>query len=220
MCSWCNQTWPIAMPTTRGRSTRLDKHAGHRGLRPSFSWSRVELLGRAAVPNLDPVAQRVHPPGRAATHPRCRLCRDIVISTRGWSPRSGAGRPTARRLRRHAGGGAGGSSPRAMFDDPTTSVTPVTRSCSWIRSLAEPVTGDQLCSSSTSEICFHDTTTGDTGTRGEAPGNMPALPPIRPPTAPPYFHVLAKPTGPICNLDCEYCFFLSKESLYPGARSG
>ena len=25
------------------------------------------------------------------------------------------------------------------------------------------------------------------------------------------FHVLAKPTGPICNLDCEYCFFLSKE---------
>ena len=31
------------------------------------------------------------------------------------------------------------------------------------------------------------------------------------------FHVLAKPTGPICNLDCEYCFFLSKEALYPGA---
>jgi uncharacterized protein len=32
------------------------------------------------------------------------------------------------------------------------------------------------------------------------------------------FHLLAKPTGPICNLDCEYCFFLSKESLYPGDR--
>jgi len=32
------------------------------------------------------------------------------------------------------------------------------------------------------------------------------------------FHVLAKPTGPICNLDCQYCFFLSKESLYPGDR--
>ena len=32
------------------------------------------------------------------------------------------------------------------------------------------------------------------------------------------FHVLAKPSGPICNLDCEYCFFLSKESLYPGDR--
>ncbi len=32
------------------------------------------------------------------------------------------------------------------------------------------------------------------------------------------FHLLAKPTGPICNLDCEYCFFLSKEMLYPGDR--
>jgi len=27
-----------------------------------------------------------------------------------------------------------------------------------------------------------------------------------------------KPTGAICNLDCEYCFFLSKEMLYPGSR--
>lgn len=34
----------------------------------------------------------------------------------------------------------------------------------------------------------------------------------------PLFHVLAKPTGAICNLDCEYCFFLSKEMLYPGSR--
>jgi uncharacterized protein len=34
----------------------------------------------------------------------------------------------------------------------------------------------------------------------------------------PGYHVLAKPTGPICNLDCEYCFFLSKEMLYPGDR--
>ncbi len=31
------------------------------------------------------------------------------------------------------------------------------------------------------------------------------------------FHVLAKPTGAVCNLDCEYCFFLSKEMLYPGS---
>lgn len=36
--------------------------------------------------------------------------------------------------------------------------------------------------------------------------------------APPAFHLLAKPTGPICNLDCEYCFFLSKEMLYPDDR--
>lgn len=44
------------------------------------------------------------------------------------------------------------------------------------------------------------------------------FPDPRPPTAPEEFHVLAKPTGPICNLNCEYCFFLSKELLYPGDR--
>ena len=38
------------------------------------------------------------------------------------------------------------------------------------------------------------------------------------PDTPPAFHLLAKPTGAICNLDCEYCFFLSKEMLYPGSR--
>ncbi|MGB3715072.1 MAG: anaerobic sulfatase maturase [Candidatus Promineifilaceae bacterium] len=43
------------------------------------------------------------------------------------------------------------------------------------------------------------------------------LPTSRPDQAPPYFHVLAKPTGAICNLDCKYCFFLSKEALYPGS---
>lgn len=32
------------------------------------------------------------------------------------------------------------------------------------------------------------------------------------------FHLLAKPTGAVCNLDCAYCFFLSKEMLYPGSR--
>ena len=39
-----------------------------------------------------------------------------------------------------------------------------------------------------------------------------------PQSAPPAFHVLIKPTGAICNLDCKYCFFLSKEMLYPGSR--
>lgn len=29
------------------------------------------------------------------------------------------------------------------------------------------------------------------------------------------FHVMAKPTGAACNLDCAYCFFLAKEALYP-----
>ena len=32
---------------------------------------------------------------------------------------------------------------------------------------------------------------------------------------PPAFHVMTKPRGAICNLDCTYCFFLMKESLYP-----
>jgi uncharacterized protein len=31
------------------------------------------------------------------------------------------------------------------------------------------------------------------------------------------FHVMAKPTGARCNLDCAYCFFLKKERLYPGS---
>lgn len=35
----------------------------------------------------------------------------------------------------------------------------------------------------------------------------------------PAFHVMAKPTGPICNLDCTYCFYLEKENLYPGQRN-
>ena len=30
------------------------------------------------------------------------------------------------------------------------------------------------------------------------------------------FHLLAKPTGAACNLDCTYSFFLSKDSLYGG----
>jgi uncharacterized protein len=38
------------------------------------------------------------------------------------------------------------------------------------------------------------------------------------PGAPAAFHVMAKPTGAVCNLDCEYCFFLSKELLYRGSR--
>ena len=29
------------------------------------------------------------------------------------------------------------------------------------------------------------------------------------------FHVMAKPTGSRCNLNCDYCFFLKKKYLYP-----
>lgn len=30
------------------------------------------------------------------------------------------------------------------------------------------------------------------------------------------YQVMAKPIGPICNLYCEYCYYLEKEKLYPG----
>ena len=37
-------------------------------------------------------------------------------------------------------------------------------------------------------------------------------------TIPPRIHVLAKPAGAACNLNCSYCYFLNKERLYPGSR--
>ena len=30
------------------------------------------------------------------------------------------------------------------------------------------------------------------------------------------FQVFVKPVGPVCNLDCHYCYYLKKEALYPG----
>ena len=33
------------------------------------------------------------------------------------------------------------------------------------------------------------------------------------------FHMMAKPIGPICNLDCSYCFYLEKEDMYPDAEN-
>ena len=36
---------------------------------------------------------------------------------------------------------------------------------------------------------------------------------------PPCFHLLAKPSGSTCNIDCTYCFFLSKEALYPNEKT-
>ncbi|HVT81318.1 MAG TPA: anaerobic sulfatase maturase [Phycisphaerae bacterium] len=40
----------------------------------------------------------------------------------------------------------------------------------------------------------------------------PVAKPVRP------FHILTKPIGAICNLDCRYCFYLEKEKLYPENR--
>jgi uncharacterized protein len=32
------------------------------------------------------------------------------------------------------------------------------------------------------------------------------------------FHLMTKPRGAICNLDCAYCYFLAKEKLYPNSN--
>jgi uncharacterized protein len=51
-----------------------------------------------------------------------------------------------------------------------------------------------------------------------AMSSMPKAPKIWPRHAPSSVHVMAKPTGAVCNLDCQYCFFLSKDALYPGSK--
>lgn len=33
------------------------------------------------------------------------------------------------------------------------------------------------------------------------------------------FQIFAKPVGPVCNLDCDYCYYLNKEELYPKGES-
>lgn len=32
------------------------------------------------------------------------------------------------------------------------------------------------------------------------------------------FHAMTKPVGPICNLNCEYCYYLEKENLFPAGE--
>jgi uncharacterized protein len=37
-------------------------------------------------------------------------------------------------------------------------------------------------------------------------------------TRPHPFHVMTKPIGPRCNIDCSYCYYLEKERLYPDEK--
>ena len=37
----------------------------------------------------------------------------------------------------------------------------------------------------------------------------------KPDIQPQGIHIVAKPIGPRCNLDCEYCFYLEKQALFP-----
>ncbi|TMD66303.1 MAG: anaerobic sulfatase maturase [Chloroflexi bacterium] len=53
---------------------------------------------------------------------------------------------------------------------------------------------------------------------GATPVTTPGVPATWPQNAPSSFHMLSKPSGATCNLDCTYCFFLSKEKLYPNSR--
>jgi len=32
-------------------------------------------------------------------------------------------------------------------------------------------------------------------------------------------HIMAKPIGPVCNLNCKYCFYLEKEALFPKGKN-
>ncbi|VGO15526.1 Anaerobic sulfatase-maturating enzyme [Pontiella desulfatans] len=44
-------------------------------------------------------------------------------------------------------------------------------------------------------------------------------PSYKPNSAPRTFHVMTKPIGPLCNLDCKYCFYLEKEKLFPSGEN-
>lgn len=44
---------------------------------------------------------------------------------------------------------------------------------------------------------------------GASGGNMASAP----------FHLMTKPVGSKCNLDCTYCFYLEKENLYPAGHN-
>ena len=38
------------------------------------------------------------------------------------------------------------------------------------------------------------------------------------PVPPQPFHIMTKPIGPRCNIDCKYCYYLEKEKQFPGEK--
>lgn len=38
-------------------------------------------------------------------------------------------------------------------------------------------------------------------------------------TTPTPFHIMTKPVGAICNLNCTYCYYLEKEKFYPRSEN-
>ena len=47
---------------------------------------------------------------------------------------------------------------------------------------------------------------------------MPKMKKLSPRWQPTAFQVMVKPVGPVCNLACDYCYYLSKEKLFPGSN--
>ncbi len=46
-----------------------------------------------------------------------------------------------------------------------------------------------------------------------------SLQPTDAPALSPQFNVMVKPVGPICNLHCEYCYYIHKDELYPAGEN-
>ncbi len=43
------------------------------------------------------------------------------------------------------------------------------------------------------------------------------MPNTSPHWLPPAFQVMVKPVGPVCNLACDYCYYLTKDHLFPNS---
>ena len=133
----------------------------------------------------------------------------LAIATSSRHPRPGA-RDCKRELSgaAHAGCRSSGN----LSDFPPHSCRPVSSLAAPRREWPGGIAGPRR-----SKTIFLNRALHSTHQAGRVPMSCaPEAPKVWPRNAPSSVHVLAKPTGSICNLDCKYCFFLSKETLYPG----